>query len=169
MGPHDGLDVVTTNCSNNFGPRQHREKLIPTVIATAVSGKPIPVYGRGENVRDWLYVDDHCRALLDVCRRGRSGETYLIGTRNEWKNLDLVREICSVLDKEVGEGPGGSYAGLITFVEDRPGHDHRYAVDPSKIESELGWVASTPFAEGLRQTVRWYLDQMSESPGVSDG
>lgn len=156
-----GLDVVTTNCSNNFGPRQHREKLIPTVIAAALSGRPIPIYGTGENVRDWLYVEDHCRALLAVMERGRTGETYLIGTRNEWKNVDLVRKICSVLDEEVGRGPAGGYGSLMTFVTDRAGHDHRYAVDPSKIEQELEWRPATPFEEGLRQTIRWYVGRIA--------
>ena len=151
-----GMDVVTTNCSNNYGPRQHREKLIPTVIGSALAGRPIPVYGAGANVRDWLYVGDHCQALDRVFRTGRAGETYLIGGRNEWRNLDLVRTICRLLDEEVGNGPEGSYATLITFVADRPGHDARYAVDPSKIDRELGWAPATSFEDGLRETVRWY-------------
>lgn len=151
-----GMDVVTTNCSNNYGPRQHREKLIPTVITSALAGRPIPVYGAGENVRDWLYVDDHCEALDAAFDRGRSGETYLIGTRNEWRNIDLVRSICRLLDEEFGGGPDGGYASLITFVTDRAGHDLRYAVDPSKTERDLGWQPVTEFEEGLRKTVRWY-------------
>ena len=156
-----GMDVVTTNCSNNFGPRQHREKLIPTVIATAMAHRPIPVYGKGENVRDWLFVGDHCRAIEEVFEKGRTGETYLIGTRNEWKNIDLVREICSILDTEREDGPDGGHAELISFVTDRPGHDHRYAVDPTKIEQELGWRAEGDFRTALRDTVRWYIDRFA--------
>lgn len=151
-----GMNVVTTNCSNNFGPHQHREKLIPTVIASAIEKRPIPVYGDGGNVRDWLFVGDHCAALTTVLREGKRGETYMIGTRNEWRNIDLVREICRILDEEVGEGPEGTYASLITFVTDRPGHDRRYAVDPSKIERELGWKADGVFSDDLRRTIRWY-------------
>lgn len=151
-----GMNVVITNCSNNYGPRQHREKLIPTVIATALRGEPIPVYGQGVNVRDWLYVIDHCEAIDMAFTGGRSGESYVIGGRNEWRNIDLVRSICTLLDEEIGGGPQGGYGSLITFVTDRPGHDARYAIDPSKIENELGWYAATPFQEGLRETVRWY-------------
>jgi dTDP-glucose 4,6-dehydratase len=151
-----GMNVVTTNCSNNYGPRQHREKLIPTVISSAIEGRPIPVYGQGANVRDWLFVGDHCDALASVFERGRAGETYLIGGRNEWKNLDLVRTICRLLDEEIGGGPGDGYGSLITFVTDRLGHDARYAIDPSKIERELGWSAAHSFEQGLRETVRWY-------------
>lgn len=151
-----GMDVVTTNCSNNFGPRQHREKLIPTVIATALARQPIPVYGAGANVRDWLYVRDHCDALDLVFAGGTSGETYLIGGRNEWKNINLVRLICSILDELVDDPPGGGFASLITFVTDRPGHDFRYSVDPSRIERELGWKPATPFVSALRETIRWY-------------
>ncbi len=155
-----GLDVVTTNCANNYGPHQHREKLIPTVIATALAGEPIPIYGDGKNVREWLYVEDHAAGIVEVFDRGRSGETYLIGARNERENLDLVREICAILDDEVGEGPAnGGYASLMAFVTDRPGHDRRYAVDPSKLEEELGWKPRSSFAESLRTTVRWYIDR----------
>ena len=152
-----GMNVVTTNCSNNYGPRQHREKLIPTVISSAIAGRPIPVYGAGANVRDWLYVGDHCDALTSIFERGRAGETYLIGGRNEWRNLELVREICRILDEEVGAGPDGGYGSLITFVTDRLGHDARYAIDPTKLERELGWSAAHSFEDGLRETVRWYL------------
>jgi len=152
-----GMNVVTTNCSNNYGPRQHREKLIPTVISSAIAGRPIPVYGAGANVRDWLYVGDHCDALTSIFERGRAGETYLIGGRNEWRNLELVREICRILDEEVGAGPDGGYGSLITFVTDRLGHDARYAIDPTKLERELGWSAAHSFSDGLRETVRWYL------------
>ena len=154
-----GLPVVTTNCSNNYGPRQFPEKLIPLMIVNALAGKPLPVYGDGGNVRDWLYVGDHCDALATVFERGRAGETYLIGGRNEWRNLDLVREICRVLDDVVGEGPDGGYGSLITFVTDRLGHDARYAIDPTKIESELGWRAAHSFEDGLRETVRWYCTE----------
>lgn len=160
-----GMNVVTTNCSNNYGPRQHREKLIPTVISSALQGRAIPVYGNGANVRDWLYVGDHCEALTTAFERGRPGETYLIGGRNEWKNLDLVRAICRVLGEEIGGGPDGGYGSLITFVTDRLGHDARYAIDPSKIERELEWRAAHSFDEGLRETVRWYAPMLrSETP-----
>lgn len=155
-----GMNVVTTNCSNNYGPRQHREKLIPTVIATALQHRPIPVYGQGANVRDWLFVDDHCAALDRVFTAGRAGEVYVIGGNNEWKNLDLVKMICRLLDEEVGDGPDGGYASLITFVTDRPGHDLRYAVDPSKIERELNWKPVTSFDDGLRRTVAWYATEL---------
>lgn len=157
-----GMNAVTTNCSNNFGPRQHREKLIPTVIASALAHKAIPVYGDGKNVRDWLYVQDHCAGIDAVFRSGRAGETYAIGGRNEWGNIDLVRLICTILDEEVGNGPDGSYQSLITFVTDRPGHDRRYAVDPSKIERELGWSVGHSFREALRSTVLWYCEEEKE-------
>ncbi len=156
-----GMNTVTTNCSNNFGPRQHREKLIPTVIAAALAGNAIPVYGDGRNVRDWLYVEDHCAALDKVFREGKAGETYVIGTRNEWTNIDLVRAICRILDEETGEGENGRHGSLITFVPDRPGHDLRYAVDPTKIERELSWRAEYPFEEALRKTVRWYCREFA--------
>ncbi|MCE2503552.1 MAG: dTDP-glucose 4,6-dehydratase [Chlorobi bacterium] len=158
-----GMDVVTTNCSNNFGPRQHREKLIPTVIKSALAHRPIPVYGDGKNVRDWIYVEDHCTALDVVFLKGRSGETYLIGTRNEWPNIDLVTLICRMLDEQRGDGPEGGYESLITFVTDRPGHDQRYAVDPSKIERELGWNAERSFEDAMRETVRWYSERVETS------
>ena len=158
-----GMDVVTTNCSNNFGPRQHREKLIPTVIKSALAHRPIPVYGDGKNVRDWIYVEDHCTALDVVFLKGRSGETYLIGTRNEWPNIDLVTLICRMLDEQRGDGPEGGYESLITFVTDRPGHDQRYAVDPSKIEHELGWNAERSFEDAMRETVRWYSERVETS------
>ena len=154
-----GMNVVTTNCSNNFGPHQHDEKLIPTVIRSAINHSDIPVYGKGENVRDWLYVQEHCRALDLVFRDGRSGETYIIGGDNEWKNIDLVEKICDILNKEVGDAPEGDYKSLITFVTDRPGHDFRYAIDASKIKEELGWKSEQAFEERLRETVRWYVDR----------
>jgi dTDP-glucose 4,6-dehydratase len=161
-----GMNVVTTNCSNNYGPRQHREKLIPTVISTALAHRPIPIYGRGENVRDWLYVLDHCKGIERAFLNGVAGETYVIGGRNEWRNIDLVKLICRLLDEEVGEGPDGSYSSLMTFVADRLGHDVRYAIDPSKIERELGWSPDTSFEQGLRNTVKWYC---REFQGVNAG
>lgn len=157
-----GMNVVTTNCSNNFGPRQHGEKLIPTVISTALAGRDIPVYGDGKNVRDWLFVDDHCDALDLTFRTGRAGETYAIGARNEWTNIDLVTLICRLLDETVGGGPSDSYSSLITFVQDRPGHDRRYAINPAKIERELGWNVDRPFEDSLRETVRWYAGRFTD-------
>jgi len=152
-----GFPVLTTNCSNNYGPYQFPEKLIPLTILNALEGKPLPVYGRGENVRDWLYVDDHVDALLTVLHGGRLGETYCIGGRNERRNLDVVRAICAMVD-ELAPDPSGARERLITFVQDRPGHDLRYAIDASKIQQELGWVPRQTFESGLRETVRWYLE-----------
>lgn len=154
-----GMNVVTTNCSNNFGRHQHDEKLIPTVIRNAVKGNEIPVYGKGENVRDWLYVKNHCEALDLAFHKGKSGETYNVGGDNEWQNLELVHHICDLLNEEVGEGPDGDYKNLISFVTDRPGHDFRYAIDASKIKNELGWKQEGSFKEDLRATVRWYVDR----------
>lgn len=154
-----GMNVVTTNCSNNFGPHQHDEKLIPTVIRTALNHKEIPVYGRGENVRDWLYVRDHCNALDLVFRDGKAGETYTVGGDNEWKNIDLVKTICDILNEEVNDAPGGDFKKLITFVTDRPGHDFRYAIDASKIKKELGWNPANTFGQRLRETVQWYIQR----------
>jgi dTDP-glucose 4,6-dehydratase len=153
-----GLPVVTTNCSNNYGPYQFPEKLIPLMILNALEGKPLPVYGDGLNVRDWLFVGDHCDALRVALERGAPGETYNIGGRNERTNIDLVRTLCALLD-ELAPSPSGSYERLITFVTDRPGHDRRYAIDASKIERELGWVPAYTFERGLRETVAWYLDR----------
>ena len=150
-----GLPVVITNCSNNYGPWQYPEKLIPVVILKALAREPIPVYGTGENVRDWLYVDDHADALLTVLQRGQVGRTYNIGGNNERANIDLVRTLCAVLDDRLGGEP---HAELITFVTDRPGHDRRYAIDPTRIRDELGWEPSVSFDEGFKQTVDWYLD-----------
>ncbi|PTX00111.1 dTDP-glucose 4,6-dehydratase [Pararhodobacter aggregans] len=152
-----GLPVVLTNCSNNYGPFHFPEKLIPVVILNALAGKPLPIYGDGSNVRDWLYVEDHADALLLVLERGQNGRSYNIGGENERSNLQLVRTICGILDRLVPR-PGGSYADLITFVTDRPGHDARYAIDPSRIRQELGWRPSVTVEEGLERTVRWYLD-----------
>jgi dTDP-glucose 4,6-dehydratase len=158
-----GMNVVTTNCSNNFGPHQHDEKLIPTVIRNAVQHNDIPVYGKGENVRDWLYVVNHCDALDLVFHEGRlGGETYNVGGDNEWQNLELVHLICDLLNEEVGEGPEDDYKNLVSFVTDRPGHDYRYAIDASKIKSELGWSQEGSFEEDLRKTVRWYIERYKE-------
>ena len=151
-----GLPVVLTNCSNNYGPYHFPEKLIPVVILNALHGQPIPVYGKGENVRDWLYVEDHADALLLVVQSGQVGRSYNIGGENEARNIDLVRTICGLLDEmRPGAAP---YADQITFVADRPGHDARYAIDPTRIREELGWSPSVTVEEGLRKTVRWYLD-----------
>ncbi len=151
-----GLPVVMTNCSNNYGPFHFPEKLIPVAILNALAGKPIPVYGRGENIRDWLYVEDHADALLTVLARGQVGRSYNIGGENEARNIDLVQKICALLDEMHPEG--APHARLISFVIDRPGHDSRYAIDPSRIRDELGWRPSVTLDEGLRRTVRWYLD-----------
>ena len=153
-----GLPTLVTNCSNNYGPRQFPEKLIPLMIHRALAGKPLPVYGDGQNVRDWLYVEDHCAALRAVLDKGRLGEVYNIGGRAEMKNIDLVKTLCALLD-EAKPRTGGSYATLISFVKDRPGHDRRYAIDSAKIERELGWRPAESFASGLKKTVRWYLEQ----------
>jgi len=152
-----GLPVVISNCSNNYGPYHFPEKLIPLVILNAVEEKPLPVYGRGANVRDWLYVEDHARALELVMRDGRVGESYLIGGRAERTNLAVVETICDILDSKRPRPGGGRYRDLITFVPDRPGHDRRYAIDPSRIESELGWRAQEGFESGLSKTIDWYL------------
>jgi dTDP-glucose 4,6-dehydratase len=156
-----GMNTVITNCSNNYGPHQHDEKLIPTVIRKALAKEPIPVYGKGENVRDWLYVGDHCSALSTVFFDGEAGEQYNIGGDNEWQNIELVRHICTILDEEVGEGPDDDYANLISFVTDRPGHDFRYAVDASKIKRELGWSPTQDFDALLRTTVLWFVEKFS--------
>jgi dTDP-glucose 4,6-dehydratase len=151
-----GLPVVLSNCSNNYGPYHFPEKLIPVVILNALAGKPIPVYGAGENVRDWLYVEDHADALLTVVTKGQVGRSYNIGGENEARNIDLVRMICTLMDEMVPDG--APHARLITFVTDRPGHDLRYAIDPKRMRGELGWRPSVTLEEGLRRTVRWYLD-----------
>lgn len=164
-----GLPVVTTNCSNNYGPFQFPEKLIPLVILHASSGKPIPVYGDGQNVRDWLFVSDHCEAIRSVLARGKIGETYNIGGRNEIKNLDVVNMICSALDDLRPNDPVVPHKKLITFVTDRPGHDRRYAMDTSKIESELGWKPRETFESGIRKTVKWYLENETWIQGVTSG
>jgi dTDP-glucose 4,6-dehydratase len=163
-----GLPVLTTNCSNNYGRFQFPEKLIPLMILNARDGKALPVYGDGQNVRDWLYVEDHCSAIATVLARGRVGETYNVGGHNEKRNLDIVNTICNLVD-EMAPHPGPARRGLITFVKDRPGHDRRYAMDASKIERELGWKPQETFETGLRKTVRWYLDNESWVRDVTSG
>jgi dTDP-glucose 4,6-dehydratase len=150
-----GLPTLTTNCSNNYGPRQFPEKLIPLMIVNALAGRPLPVYGDGQNVRDWLYVGDHCSAIRAVLERGRIGETYNVGGNAEMKNLDVVNTVCELLGEAF---PGRDFSSLVTFVKDRPGHDRRYAIDASKIRREIGWTPAESFASGMRRTVRWYLD-----------
>jgi dTDP-glucose 4,6-dehydratase len=152
-----GLPVVTTNCSNNYGPYHFPEKLIPLMIVNALAGKPLPVYGDGQQIRDWLYVGDHCSAIRTVLAGGRLGETYNVGGWNEKPNLDIVRTICALLDELAPAADGQSYSRLITFVTDRPGHDRRYAIDARKIERELGWRPAETFESGIRKTVSWYL------------
>ena len=166
-----GLPVLITNCSNNYGPYHFPEKLIPLMIVNALAGKPLPVYGNGQQVRDWLYVEDHARALLKVVSEGQVGETYNIGGHNEQKNLDVVHAICALLEELAPQKPAGiaRYEELITYVQDRPGHDLRYAIDASKIERELGWVPEETFASGLRKTVQWYLDNLDWCRRVQDG
>jgi len=154
-----GMNVVTTNCSNNYGPKQHDEKLIPTIIRKAISGENIPIYGDGKNIRDWLYVLDHCKGIDLVYQTGESGETYNIGGRNERNNLYIVDTICSILDEI--KPSSKSYKEQITFVKDRPGHDFRYAIDASKIENNLGWKADENFESGIRKTIDWYLNKYS--------
>jgi len=151
-----GLPVVTTNCSNNYGPYQHKEKLIPTIIRKALAGEPIPIYGDGKNVRDWLYVTDHCSGIHLTLEKGRLGETYNIGGRNERENLYIAETICKLLDEMVPKNE--PYYNQVTFVTDRPGHDFRYAIDAAKIESELGWKADENFESGIRKTIAWYLE-----------
>lgn len=153
-----GMNVVTTNCSNNYGPKQHNEKLIPTIIRKALTGEDIPIYGDGKNVRDWLYVLDHCKGIELAFKTGKSGETYNIGGRNERNNLQIVDRVCSILDT-LKPKDSGSYKDQITFVKDRPGHDLRYAIDATKIENELGWKADENFDTGIVKTIEWYLDR----------
>ena len=152
-----GMPVLTTNCSNNYGPYHFPEKLIPLMIVNALAGKKLPVYGDGQQVRDWLYVKDHCAAIREVLARGTPGETYNVGGWNEKPNIDIVHTLCALLD-ELHPDPAGSYSRLITYVTDRPGHDRRYAIDARKIERELGWKPADTFESGIRKTVRWYLD-----------
>jgi dTDP-glucose 4,6-dehydratase len=164
-----GVPALTTNCSNNYGPFQFPEKLIPLVILHAIGGKAIPVYGDGKNVRDWLYVADHCEAIRTVLARGKIGETYNIGGQNELKNLDVVETICAALDELRPNDPVVPHQSLIKFVTDRPGHDRRYAMNTAKIEAELGWKPRETFASGIRKTVQWYLDNQAWTHGVTSG
>ena len=161
-----GLATLTTNCSNNYGPRQFPEKLIPLMIVNALAGKALPVYGDGKNVRDWLYVGDHCAAIRTVLASGRPGETYAVGGSAEMNNLEVVHTICNILSELV---PGRDYQRLVTFVQDRPGHDRRYAIDSAKIRTELGWAPAETFATGMRRTIQWYLDNGAWLAAVTSG
>ena len=163
-----GLPVVLSNCSNNYGPYQFPEKLIPLFINNIRENKPLPVYGKGMNVRDWLYVEDHARAIDLIMHRGELGETYNIGGHNEWKNIDLIKVICRVMDEKLGRSPGSS-EGLITYVTDRAGHDMRYAIDATKLQRELGWAPSLQFEEGIARTIDWYLENKDWMRGVTSG
>ncbi len=162
-----GLPTIITNCSNNYGPYHFPEKLIPLMIINAIEGRELPVYGRGENIRDWLFVEDHAEALRLVAREGTPGESYNVGGHNEWRNIDVVYAICDILND--CRPKSGGYKGLITFVDDRPGHDLRYAIDSSKITNELGWRAKESFETGLRKTVQWYLDNKPWWDAVRSG
>jgi len=164
-----GLPTLTTNCSNNYGPRQFPEKLIPLMILNARAGKPLPVYGDGQNVRDWLFVEDHCDAIRAVLALGRLGETYNIGGWSEQKNLEVVEQLCSILDELCPKDPVVPHHGLIQFVQDRPGHDRRYAIDARKIERELGWRPKETFAGGLRKTVQWFLEHDDWVKNITSG
>ena len=163
-----GMPTLVTNCSNNYGPYQFPEKLIPLFINNIRQGRPLPVYGRGENVRDWLYVEDHARAIDTIFHRGRAGATYNIGGFNEWRNIDLIRLLVRTTDQLLGN-PEGASERLVTFVTDRAGHDLRYAIDASKLRDELGWEPSLQFEEGIERTVRWYLDHSDWMDGVTSG
>jgi len=164
-----GFPVVTTNCSNNYGPYHFPEKLIPLVILNALNNKPLPIYGDGQQVRDWLYVGDHCSAIREVLAKGKLGETYNIGGWNEKANIDVVKTICQILDELKPRADGKPYAEQITFVKDRPGHDRRYAIDASKIKRELGWRPAETFDSGIKKTVQWYLDNPAWVEGVVSG
>ena len=166
-----GLPTVITNCSNNYGPYHFPEKLIPLIVLNALEGKPLPVYGKGDQIRDWLYVDDHAKALYAVVKSGNAGETYNIGGHNEKQNIEVVRIICEILEELVPDKPNNvdNYSDLITYVTDRPGHDLRYAIDASKIEKELGWLPEETFETGIRKTVEWYLENMEWARRVQDG
>ena len=163
-----GFPVLTTNCSNNYGPYQFPEKLIPLTITNALEWKAIPIYGDGKNIRDWLYVKDHCDAIMKVLQEGRTGETYNIGGNNEITNLTIVNTICQILD-EIKPHENGSYTKLITFVKDRPGHDIRYAIDATKLKTELGWTPKENFNSGIRKTIKWYLDHQEWISNVKSG
>lgn len=153
-----GLPILMTNCSNNYGPYQFPEKLLPVIILNAVQEKPLPIYGKGENVRDWLYVDDHVKALVAVMEKGNPGETYNVGGRNEKQNIEVVHTVCDILDDMISDRKVASFHDLKEFVTDRPGHDFRYAIDPSKIETELGWKNDVSFEQGIKATIKWYLE-----------
>ena len=164
-----GFPIVVTNCSNNYGPYHFPEKLIPLVILNALDGKPLPIYGKGNQIRDWLFVEDHARALYKVVTEGKVGETYNIGGHNEKQNIEVVKTICQILDKLKSQENGQPYESLITFVKDRPGHDLRYAIDASKIATELNWTPTETFDSGIRKTVEWYLNNMEWCSRVQDG
>ena len=164
-----GLPVLTTNCSNNYGPHHFPEKLIPLCIHNALAGKPLPIYGDGQQIRDWLYVKDHCSAIRRVLEAGRVGEVYNVGGWNEKTNLEVVNTLCQILDEEQPRADGKSYAEQITFVTDRPGHDRRYAIDATKLERELGWKPAETFETGIRKTVRWYLEHQDWVANVTSG
>jgi dTDP-glucose 4,6-dehydratase len=164
-----GLPTLTSNCSNNYGPYQFPEKLIPLMILNALNRKPLPVYGDGLNIRDWLYVGDHCKALRTVLAKGKPGEVYNIGGRNEETNIEVVRTVCAILDELRPNSKIGHYESLITFIKDRPGHDRRYAINIGKIERELGWQPAISFETGIRKTVQWYLDNMEWVENVTSG
>jgi dTDP-glucose 4,6-dehydratase len=164
-----GLPTLTSNCSNNYGPYQFPEKLIPLMIHHALQGKPLPIYGDGKNVRDWLYVTDHCNALRAVLSSGRLGETYNIGGNNEMTNLEIVHTLCDMLDQQRPRADGKSYRTQMVFVADRPGHDRRYAIDARKIAAELGWTPAETFASGIQKTVRWYLDHPEWVENITSG
>lgn len=163
-----GMPFIVSNCSNNYGPYQFPEKLLPLFIANIQDSKALPVYGKGENVRDWLWVEDHCKAIDLIFHTGQQGETYNIGGNNEWKNIDLIHLLCSLMDKKLGKS-AGTTEKLITYVTDRPGHDHRYAIDASKIAKELGWQPSLTFEEGLEKTINWYLENTQWTERVRSG
>jgi dTDP-glucose 4,6-dehydratase len=163
-----GLPYVISNCSNNYGPYQFPEKLIPLFIANILQSKPLPVYGKGENVRDWLWVEDHCQAIEVIFHQGANGETYNIGGRNEWQNIEVVKLLCKLMDEKLGHEPATSEQ-LISYVTDRPGHDMRYAIDPSKLEKELGWTPALTFEEGLSRTIDWYLENQTWVENVQTG
>lgn len=162
------LPVVISNCSNNYGPNHFPEKLIPLMINNIIHQKPLPVYGKGENIRDWLFVEDHARAIDTIFHQGKTGETYNIGGQNEWKNIDLVYLLCEIMDTKLGREPGNSVQ-LITFIEDRAGHDLRYAIDATKLKTDLGWEPSLQFAEGLEKTVDWYLNNQTWLSNITTG
>ncbi len=163
-----GLPVVMSNCSNNYGSHHFPEKLIPLMINNIVNNKPLPVYGKGDNVRDWLFVEDHATAIDTIFHNGKNGESYNVGGFNEWKNIDIVHLLCRIMDKKLHRAEGTS-AQLITYVKDRPGHDHRYAIDATKLNTELGWKPSLQFEEGLEKTVDWYLSNQEWVANVTSG